>query len=52
MNIDIIVPAYNERSHQTDDRRFLHHFGGRANIIVVVNGSNDATADVVRRTHA
>jgi hypothetical protein len=50
MNIDIIVPAYNESDRiEPTIVDFCTHFGGRANIIVVVNGSNDATADVVRR---
>lgn len=53
MKLSIIVPAYNEESRLTPmleayQAYFLPRYGDEVEIIVVVNGSRDRTADISR----
>ncbi len=49
MNLTIIIPAYNEAARiGTTLESYIQHFRGRARFLVVINGTTDRTADVVK----
>lgn len=48
MDLTIIIPAYNEAARiGATLESYLHHFRGRARLLVIINGTTDGTAAAV-----